>query len=342
MGNPPYQDEGGSGGTNDAPIFQEFSKVAKTLSNLFSTLIIPSKWFTGGRSSLLDPFRKEMLTCGTVSELTAFHDAGELFPKDVEIKGGVCFYLNDDKHQGECKYSLVKGGSVETAQLDLKDLDVIIREPKLAKLVDKVMRKAREENLDVVESIISSDTPFGIPTNPKTSKKHPFDVSDTETDEFNVKLFYWDHNVRKTGYVRKMDIRKNSQDVDAIKVFIPKAGGSGNDKIVLGDPILAGASSVCSQTYLYAKFDSEDEAKNFISYLKTRFFRLLVSSMKITQDAMAGVYHFVPMQGFTHPWTDMDLYEKYDLLPDEVKYVESMIKPMADEKVQQMEMQFDK
>lgn len=337
VGNPPYQDEGGSGGTNDAPIFQDFSKVANSLSNMFSTLIIPSKWFTGGRSNLLDPFRKEMLTCGTVSQLTAFHDASELFPKDVEIKGGVCYYLNDGEHHGNCDYSLVKDGKVETEQLNLKDLDVIIREPKLAKLVDKVMHKAREENRGVVESIISSDTPFGIPTNPKTSKKHPFDVSDTQTDEFNVRLFYWDHNVRKTGYVRKMDIRKNSQDVDAIKVFIPKAGGSGNDKIVLGEPILAGASSVCSQTYLYAKFDTEVEANNFISYLKTRFFRLLVSSMKITQDAMAGVYHFVPMQDFTHPWTDKDLYRKYDLSPEEEKYVESMIKPMVDEKAGQTE-----
>lgn len=332
VGNPPYQDEGGSGGTNDAPIFQEFSRVAKISSSMFSTLIIPSKWFTGGRSSLLDPFRKEMLTCGTVSELTAFHDAGDLFPKDVEIKGGVCFYLNDEEHQGDCTYSLVKGENIETEQLNLKDLDVIIREPKLAKLVDKIMRKAREENLGVVESIISSDTPFGIPTNPKTSKKHPFDVNDTETSEFNVKLFYWDHNVRKMGYVRKKDIRKNAQDVDAIKVFIPKAGGSGNDKIVLGEPILAEAASVCSQTYLYAKFDSETEAKNFISYLKTRLFRLLVSSMKITQDAMAGVYHFVPIQNFTRPWADKDLYEKYDLSPDEIEYVETMIKPMVDEK----------
>lgn len=337
VGNPPYQDEGGSGGTNDAPIFQDFSKVAKTLSDLFSTLIIPSKWFTGGRSNLLTPFRKEMLTCGTVSQLTAFHDASELFPKDVEIKGGVCYYLNDSEHHGNCEYSLVKGGKVETELLNLKDLDVIIREPKLAKLVEKVMRKAHEENLGVVESIISSDTPFGIPTNPKTSKKHPFDVSDTQTDEFNVKLFYWNRSVRKTGYVRKKDIRKNSQDIDAIKVFIPKAGGSGNDRIVLGDPILAGASSVCSQTYLYAKFDSEDEAKNFISYLKTRFFRLLVSSMKITQDAMAQVYHFVPMQDFTHPWTDTDLFKKYELSPGEVKYVESMIKPMVDENTGQMD-----
>ena len=191
VGNPPYQDEGGSGGTNDAPIFQDFSTVAKTLSNLFSTLIIPSKWFTGGRSSLLDPFRKEMLTCGTVSELTAFHDAGDLFPKDVEIKGGVCFYLNDDEHQGDCKYSLVKGSNIETEQLDLKDLDVIIRELKLAKIVDKVMRKAREENLGVVESFMSADTPFGIPTNPQSSKKTPFKISEVENAEFNVKLHYW-------------------------------------------------------------------------------------------------------------------------------------------------------
>lgn len=328
VGNPPYQDEGGSGGTNDAPIFHEFSKAAKTLSNLFSTLIIPSKWFTGGRSNLLEPFRKEMLTCGTISQLMAFHDAGELFPKGVEIKGGVCIYMNDKEYQGDCKYSLVKNGTVETEQIALKDLDVIIREPKLAKLVDKVMRVARKESLGVVEEIISSDTPFGIPTNPKTSKKKTFDVSEIQTDEFNVKLFYWDHNVRKTGYVRKMDVRKNNKDIDAIKVFIPKAGGSGNDKIVLGEPILAEPKSVCSQTYLYAKFASVGEAKNFISYMKTRFFRLLVSSMKITQDAMAGVYHFVPMQDFSRPWTDEELYKKYDLTEDEIKYIESMIKPM--------------
>ena len=53
--------------------------------------------------------------------------------------------------------------------------------------------------------------------------------------------------------------------------------------------------------------------------------------MKITQDAMSGVYHFVPMQDFSHPWTDEDLYKKYDLSPDDVNYIKSMIKPMATE-----------
>ena len=342
VGNPPYQDEGGSGGTNDAPIFQDFSTVAKTLSNPFSTLIIPSKWFTGGRSSLLDPFRKEMLTCGTVSELTAFHDAGELFPKDVEIKGGVCFYLNDHEYQGNCKYSLVKGDTVETEQLNLKNLDVIIREPKLAKIVDKVMRKAREENLGIVESYMSADTPFGIPTNPQSSKKTPFKISEEKNSEFNVILHYWIKGVRKIAYVKRSDVRKNSQDIDAIKVYIPAAGGSGNDQLILGQPILESRPSVCSQTYLYMKFNSENEANNFISYLKTRLFRILVSAMKITQHAQTSVYHFVPMQDFTHPWTDADLFKKYDLSPDEVKYVESMIKPMGNENAKQIEQEFAK
>ena len=112
-------------------------------------------------------------------------------------------------------------------------------------------------------------------------------------------------------------------------MLIPKAGGSGNDKIVLGEPILAEPMSVCSQTYVYVKFNTIEEAKNFISYLKTRLFRILVSSMKITQDALAGVYHFVPMQDFSQAWTDKDLYEKYDLTPNEVEYVETMIKPMT-------------
>ena len=329
VGNPPYQDEGGSGGTNDAPIFQDFSNAAKIISNTFSSLIIPSKWFTGGRSNLLDPFREKMLTCGQVSDLTAYNDPSEVFPKDVEIKGGVCFYLMDAAHDGDCRYSLVKGNSSESELLNLKDLDVIIREPKLAKIVDKVMVQARKENLGVVESIISSDTPFGIPTNPRTSKKHRFDVSDTKTDEFNVKLYYWGNSVRKVGFVRKSDIRKNASDIDSIKVLIPKAGGSGNDKIVLGEPILAEPMSVCSQTYVYVKFNTIEEAKNFISYLKTRLFRILVSSMKITQDALAGVYHFVRMQDFSQAWTDKDLYEKYDLTPNEVEYVETMIKPMT-------------
>ena len=247
-------------------------------------MIIPSKWFTGGREHLLGAFRKEMLTGGKVASMSAFTDAGKVFP-NVEIKGGVCHFLLDRLHKGKCNYSLNRGGVENFAPIDLSEYDVLIREPQLTPILRKVMRISKEENCDFVEKFISGDTPFGIPTNPGSSKKASFQLSSIETDEFNTKLYYLERTKRKEGYVRRSDIKKNVQDISAIKVFIPKAYGSSETfpHQILGEPIYGGKNSVCSQTYLYAKFDSENEAKNFISYLKTRFFRLLVSSMKITQ-----------------------------------------------------------
>ncbi len=332
VGNPPYQDEGGSGGTNDAPIFQKFCDVANDAACV-SDMVIPSKWFTGGREHLLGEFRRKMLASKQIVRMTAYHNPRELFP-EVEVKGGVCYFVRDKAYKNRCTYSLQKDGNCESTDLDLSSLDVMIREPRLAKVVQKVVKQTLKERQkktkDIpvfVEEIISGDTPFGIPTNPKTSKKHPFDVRDIQTEEYNVELYYWESNVRKVGYIKECDIRKNSSDVSAIKVYIPKAGGSGNDKMVLGQPIVVEGKSVCSQTYIYAKFDTLQEADNFVAYLKTRFFRLLVSSMKITQDALASVYHFVPMLDFTHKWTDEELYAKYGI--EQYKdYIESMIKPM--------------
>lgn len=76
------------------------------------------------------------------------------------------------------------------------------------------------------------------------------------------------------------------------------------------------------------KFNSEKEAKSLESYVKTRFFRFLVLLKKNTQNAARGVYSFVPLQDFSHPWTDEMLYKKYDLKEDEIAFIESMIRPM--------------
>lgn len=146
----------------------------------------------------------------------------------------------------------------------------------------------------------------------------------------DVLIFYLDGNKRTVGYVDRKLISKNAEDIDAVKVFIPAAYGASESfpHQILGVPEFAPIGSVCSQTYLYIKFPTETEATNFISYLKTRFFRALVSAIKITQHAQTSVYHFVPMQDFSRPWTDEELYKKYDLTEDEIKYIESMIKPM--------------
>lgn len=125
-------------------------------------------------------------------------------------------------------------------------------------------------------------------------------------------------------------IKKNSDAIDLEKVFIPKGYGAGETfpHQILGIPEYGGSNSVCSQSYLYAAFDSKEEAMNFISYLKTKFFRALVLAVKISQDAMSKTYRFVPMQDFSKPWTDAELYAKYGLTVEEIAFIEAMIKPM--------------
>ena len=325
VGNPPYQLSGGSGGTNDAPIYQYFVSSAQKLQADYTSLIIPSRWFSGGRENLLAEFRHDMLADGGIKKMFVFSDSHDIFPS-VEIKGGLCYYLSQDGYSGECEYTLVKNGTPTTIMRNLNDFDVLIREPLLANIVKKVMA----DNPRTVSEIISGDTPFGIPTNPKGSKKNPIDLYDTENNEHNTRLFYIESSERKVGYINRTKISKNSGDIDAIKVFIPEAYGAGETfpHQILGVPEFGGANSICSQSYLYASFDSEEEAKNFIIYLKTKFFRSLVLSIKISQHAPSKTYRFVPMQDFTKPWTDAELYKKYSLTDEEIAFIESMIKPM--------------
>ena len=329
VGNPPYQQMGGSGGSNDAPIFQLFCNIASKIQPSYISMIIPSKWFSGGRDSLLKDFRDRMLNERHLQKLVAYSNSSDIF-SNVEIKGGICYFLENPKYVGDCEYSLVQDGEVKTLPLALNTFDILIRDPRLATIVKKV-RDCVPAGSSFVDSIISSDTPFGIPTNPRDSRKTPIDVSDTKSEEFSVPLFFLEHGTRKYGYVRIQDVTKNKQDIPYPKVFIPKAGGSGNDSLILGQPAVALPNAVCSQTFIYAKFQLKEEATNFVTYLRTKFFRVLVSAAKITQDALSGVYRFVPIQDWSKSWSDAELYQKYHLAQDEIDYIESMIKPMGDD-----------
>lgn len=337
VGNPPYQEQGGSGGSNDAPIFQHFCKVASALQSDYVSLVIPARWFAAGRENLLGDFRKRMLNCGNIQKLIAFANSSELFG-NVEIKGGVCYYLENHKYNGLCKYSLHKDNHIQTMDMELNTFDVLIREPQLSSIVQKVDLQRKTDGVSTVDTIISSDTPFGIPTNPKDSSKNPFTLFSERTKDHDVALYLIEKLRRTIEYIPLSAITKNQQDIDKYKVFVPKAGGSGSDPKVLGDPVFAPKHSVCTQSFLYVPFDLEIEAFNFIKYIKSRFLRVLVSSMKITQDALSKVYRFVPVQDFTADsdidWSkdmaeiDRQLYAKYGLSEEEVSFIEEKIKAM--------------
>lgn len=178
------------------------------------------------------------------------------------------------------------------------------------------------------------------------SPKHFFDNSELLTsnwkgykkeksDLYNIKYYISkSFNDIPFGWIRQEDLPKNQGTKDLHKVYIPAAGGSGTDTQVLGYPFYGEPNSVCSQTYLVIGYDPEkhnftkQECENIITYIKTRFFRYLVSIKKKTQNGPRGVYQFVPMQDFSKPWTDEELYKKYNLSQEEIDFIESMIKPM--------------
>lgn len=335
IGNPPYQDMGGSGGTNDSPIYQYFYMSAKELEPTFGCFITPSRWFAAGRDNLLGGFRKDMLKSGNIRKMVASVDSKLFFPS-VEIKGGSCYFLADYEQTGTCDYQLILDNKeVLSANLDLSKFEILIRDPRIANIVEHVLRQVEEGKM--VDSLISSDTPFGIPTKPVNNKKQSFGISIEQSEDNEVVLYYIENLVRKTAYLSRNKITKNTNDIDKPKVFVPEVGGSGKDQQVLGIPLYAPAPSVCSQSYLYTAFDTEEEALNFLKYLKTKFLRILVSARKITQHATSRVYCFVPAQNFTNksdidwskPISDIDkqLYEKYGLL-DDMEFIESMIKAM--------------
>jgi hypothetical protein len=323
VGNPPYQLMGASGGNNDAPIYQHFFKAATDVTKSYVSLVIPSRWFAAGRENLLGGFRTYMLKQQHVKTLTAFIDSRALFPT-VDIKGGVCYSLVDTNYQGKCHYTLINNDKAEEHDLNLGDFDIMIRSPKLAPIVKHVLKRAKELGLGNMSSVISNDTPFGIPSNPHKSKKNPFDVSPFRTDEFDLPL-YIKNKVREIEFVRRSDIRKNKQAIDRIKVLVPGAAGTGQDSMILGKPWLAQSPSVCSQTFIYADFDNVKEANNFISYYKTKFFRALVSAVKITQSAANDVYQFVPAVSFTESWNDEKLFKLFVIGEQEQEYINNLI-----------------
>ena len=328
VGNPPYQLKGGSGGTNDAPIYQHYVETAQTMKPEYTTLIMPSKWFTAGRENLLGDFRKHMLENRSIQKMVVHSDFRDLFPS-VNIKGGLCYYLCNAQYTGDCSYKLVQGGQENISMRKLDEYDILIQNSRLADLVKRISDQV-ENGTGTVADIISNDTPFGIPTNPATSKKNPYHIYDRSTAGHNTKLFYLDKAVRKTAYINRADISKNTDDIDKHKVFIPAAYGAGEDfpHQIVGQPEYAEPNSVCSQTYLYAVFQSENEARNFISYLKTKTFRVLVLACRIEQHLPNKTYRFVPVQDFSRSWTDADLYAKYGLTQEEIAFIESTIKPM--------------
>lgn len=323
IGNPPYQlSDGGGNGASATPIFQLFVQSAIKLNPRYITMITPSRWFTGGKG--LDKFRNSMLHDSKLRIIHDFPDASDCF-SGVQIKGGVSYFLWNRDNTGYCTVYSHKGEAVSVPvirPLLEPGCDTFIR---YNEAID-ILHKVRKQKMLSMELLVSSRMPFGLPNTFKGNKTR------TSLSDVVVYVSGNDREVRGSiAYVPQNLLIKGQKMIPWHKVFIAKAG-SGSDSFphsILPKPFYGAPNSVCNESYIViGPFNSKNECNNVISYISTKFFRFLVLLKKNTQNAVRGVYQFVPQQDFSKPWTDAELYEKYGLTDEEIAFIESMIKPM--------------
>lgn len=325
IGNPPYQrNDGGGMGASAPAIYNYFVDAARILSTQYICIITPSRWFTGGRG--LNEFRDNMLNDKHIRILHDYPDASECFP-GVEIKGGVSYFLRDNYEEGLCKVVTHNGNNINMVERPMREqnAEVFIRDSRIIDILRKV-QKCHEQSFS---DIISANDPFGYDIRENNSYKRV--KPDFSLAPFcdSIEFYYNGWRKNGVGYIKRDSVRKNVEWIDYYKVLIPKAWGVGDSKTDWIMPFIVEPGSCCTETYLViGPYENKQVAENVVSYMQTKFFHLLVSILKITQNAMQKAYSFVPMQDFSKPWIDSELYKKYDLTNDEISFIESIIKPM--------------
>ena len=316
ISNPPYQMDDGGNGISASPIYQLFIQQAKRLNPRFLSMIIPSRWFTGGKG--LDSFRAEMLNDPHITRIVDYINSKDCFP-GMSVGGGVCYFLRERDRESECQFTSVNGPKTSTATRKLNEFDVFIRYNEGLSIVHKAMKDIP------LSTIISTRNPFGIPSNGRGKKEQ---TSNSYT------LYSRDD----ITYIEKKDLEKNVELANSYKVMISRfsaehAGEPDKEGMVkvLSRTMLMKPGEICTDTYIVGgMFKTENEANNLITYLKTKFARFLllqgIASISVTKEKFC----FVPMQDFSKSWTDSELYAKYNLSEDEIAFIESLIRPMED------------
>lgn len=313
VGNPPYQVMDGGIGSSAVPVYHHFVNVANKIDPQYVSLIMPAKWYSGGRG--LDAFRQSMLSDHCISHLFDFIDSHDCFTK-VDIAGGVCYFLRDKFYNGNCVVSTIRNGKTTVVTRNLNELDVFVRTKEELDILDKI--KSNTESF--MSDVVLAQKPFGLRT------------YETPLSEGDIVLRY---NKGKGLYLRKR-IETNSNLIDKWKVITSCATNehagetdkNGRKRIISTLEVLK-PGEICTETYMViSTFESEKEANSCIAYIKTNLVRFMLAMVTTTQHLSKSNFQFVPLQDFSEPWTDEKLYAKYGITPDEQAYIESLIKPM--------------
>jgi len=317
VGNPPYQVMDGGNSASAMPIYDKFVEIAKKLNPDYLSMIMPARWYAGGRG--LELFRKDMLEDKRIRILVDFPNGKDCFPTTF-IAGGICYLLWEKHYNGTCLVSNIRNETKKTVSRYLNEFDVFIRMNEAISILYKVLNKNEEK----LSSIVSSQRPYGLRTYER-GQDEPFD---------NSIILY---SSSGTSYISRKKVSSLNSHIDKFKVILSRADsghpqeevsrGIATNVICKGKVLKPG--EVCTETWLsIGAFDNLLEANNLNDYIKTKFSRFLLlqalSSIMITNT----MFEFVPFQDFSKSWTDTELYAKYGLTDEEISFIESTIKPM--------------
>lgn len=313
VGNPPYQIMDGGNKASATPVYNYFVEQAKELNPTYISMIIPARWYSGGRG--LDTFRESMLNDYRIKLLVDYSDSNDCF-NGVDIAGGICYFLWNNVYNGNCEVVNYHNGKKYKTLRKLNDFNLFIRYGQALSIINKI----RSQTNEFLNTTVSSQKPFGLRT------------YITPTDNGDIKLRY----NKGTGFFERNLVTNSLDWIDKWKVIMSyltydHAGRSDKDgkrKIFSTMEVLP-PKTVCTETYIVIDtFDNEKEAYNLLQYLKTKFVRFLVSQVTTTQHISKSNFILVPIVDFTKAWTDEELYKKYNLTEEEIAFIESMIKPM--------------
>lgn len=319
IGNPPYQmRDGGSGnGISAKPIYRHFVRQAKKFKPKYLSMIIPARWYAGGKG--LDDFRADMLNDTHIVELVDYPKSRECF-HGVDIAGGVCYFLWDRDHEKICKVTSRQNNTETVARRRLNEFDIFVRDNIGISIIHKIF----SQNEPMMSDAVYTRNPFGFVSSVRGASAK-FDNAVTLISSAGI------------GYVARHNVVKNREAVGKFKVMIgkinPDRGGVNNTsdgkmnvntKIRVVEPDV-----VFTETYLMlGAFDTREQANHCASYFACKLPRALIALTLSSMNIATQNFRFVPVQDFSKPWTDNELYAKYGFTEPERSFVESMIKPM--------------
>jgi hypothetical protein len=322
LAGPPYNKSDGGGrqdsGSGSA-IYHDFYNLAKKLNPKFIAMILKASWYSGGKGIGLPEFRKSMLDDKRLSILHDYPDPTLYFDSPVSLRGGVCTFLWNSEHKGDCHVfnHINKEIYAETRPLRAHSDDVFIRYNVGVVILNKVVRLNEE-------TLINGAYPRNV-----------FNLSSNNKDVKSRKGL-GKHKVYqakgKTGYIAENKIPKYSENKSIMnkwKVLVAKAS-PGFDELphsVISEPIISEPGTLCTDTHLLVRVvKNEIEANNLICYMKTKFFRFMMLLAKNSHNMNQDIFRFVPIQNLSKTWSDKELFAKYKLKKDEIKFIESVVK----------------